>query len=131
VAPSRAAINSDQAISPNQKNPRDPLYCWDIDPERGFADSNRRVIFDSVAAGLPIRPDARPMIDMCKLLPHAGGREQWIVHRVHVAAGEHPRTSSSGVNLRIPVVNEQEKGACAIYYARVRYSESLPGLWEF
>ncbi len=124
-------FTGDPTLSPNQKNPRDPLYCWDINPDAGFTASNRRVIFDSVAAGLPIRPEARPMIDMCKLLPHSGGRVQWIVHRVQVAAGDHTRPSSNSPTGEIPVVNDQEKAACAIYYARVHYSEALPDLWDF
>lgn len=115
-------------ISPYQ-NPRNPLYCWDIDPDAGFTASSRRVIFDSVKAGLPIRPEARPMIDMCKLLPHAGGRTQWIVHRVHIAAVNHARESSSGIVRHIPPATAVEKGACAIAYAKVTYTADFPSRW--
>lgn len=67
---------------------RDPLFCWDIDPET-FVASNRQVIFDSVKAGLPFRREAIPVVDMCKLLPNQGSR-QLAVHRVRVRAIEFP-----------------------------------------
>ena len=81
-------FTGDPTVSPN-KNARDPLYCWEIDPDDGFSAGKRHVIFDHVKAGLPIRRLTRPMIDMCRLLPHAGGNVQWIVHRVQVDAVDH------------------------------------------
>ena len=123
-------FTGDPTISP-YKNARDPLYCWDIDPDAGFTASNRRVIFDSVKAGVPIRREARPMIDMCKLLPHGGGRTQWIVHRVHVAASNHPRQSLSGPVQQLPRISDQEKGSCAIHYAKVTYAEAFPSRWDY
>jgi hypothetical protein len=118
-------FTGDRAVSP-YRQARNPLYCWDIDPNNGFTPSVRRVIFDSVKAGLPIRQETPPMIDMCKLLPHAGGRFQWILHRVQVDADNHPRPQRS-----TPPINEKEKGVCGVYYAQVAYSESFPSRWEF
>ena len=46
--------------------------------------SQRRTVFDIVAAGLPIPVESRPTCDMAKLLPHAGGQEQIIVYRVRM-----------------------------------------------
>ena len=107
-------FTGDPSVSPYNAV-RNPLYCWDIEASNRFTAGNRRVIFDSVKAGLPIRPPARPMIDMCKLLPHVGGRVQWIVHRVQVGGTSTPA----------------DREPCAIYYAKVTYAQAYPGRWEF
>jgi hypothetical protein len=114
----------DAGVSPQHKD-RDPMYCWELDPDGGFRLLGSRVIYDTVAAGLPIRPGAAPKVDMCKLLPHVGNT-QYIVHRVSVRAINHPHADKS-----IPVVNAAEEAACAIYYAKVTYRESYPSPWEF
>ena len=53
---------------------RNPLYCTTVDPDDGFAVRGRSTVIDLLASGLPLRPEARPVADMTKLLPHAGGR---------------------------------------------------------
>lgn len=123
-------FTGDRTISPYQ-NGRDPLYCWEVDPDASFGVSNRRVVYDSVKAGLPIRPGASPKVDMCKLLPHAGGRVQYLIYRVSIRAFNHPYVGSAGVVSGIPIANAGEKAACAIYYAKITYTESFPSLWEF
>ena len=106
---------------------RNPLYLWDVDPDKGFELSNRRVVFDSVAAGVPIELDHGPIVDMPKLLPHAGGRVQTLVHRVR----------SSYLRANDPdygpprIMTEDDFDSTAIYHARVHYAEDLPGAWEF
>ncbi len=122
-------FSGDARISP-YKNCRDPLYCWDIDPDTGFAASNRRVIFDTVQAHLPIHPAAGPKVDMCKLLA-SQGRTQIIVYRVSIRAFNHPYRGSSGVIATIPLASGQEKAVCAIYYSAVFYSEAYPPAWVF
>jgi hypothetical protein len=117
------------AVSPH-RNARDPLYMWDIDPRHDFAASNRRVIFDSVAEGLRIRPRAVPKIDMCKLLPPVG-RTQMLVFRVSVRSYNFPYTSGNGVANGIPAINDDEKQACGIYAARITYSEDMRPTWSF
>lgn len=116
-------FTGDFSISPH-KNGRDPLYVWDIDPAKGFAASNPRVILDSVAATIPIRPEAIPRVDCCRLFPHAGGRVQYLTHRI--------RTKAVGVpaNTRT-VVNEREMAVHGVYYAKVEYDRDFPGVWEF
>jgi hypothetical protein len=47
-------FTGDPTVSPS-KNGRDPLYAWEVDVEKKFAASGRRVIFDTSKAGLPIR----------------------------------------------------------------------------
>jgi len=122
-------FSGDATVSP-YKNGRDPLYCWDIDPDRSFSPSNRRVIFDTFEAKLPMRAEAGPKVDMCKLLP-GQGRTQIIVYRVSIRAFNHPYVGSAGPVKGIPLVNAAEKAACAIYYSKVTYAQALPAAWEF
>ncbi len=118
-------FSGDGVVSP-YKNSRDPLYCWDIDPDRGFRASNRRVIFDTFAAQLPIRAAAGPKVDMCKLLPGQGAT-QTIVYRVSVRAFNHPYAGQP----QIPLANAAEKAACGIYYSQITYGEARPAMWDF
>jgi hypothetical protein len=120
----------DPAVSP-YKNARNPLYAWAVDPENDFRASERTLIFDSHQAGLPIRKEASPKIDMCKLLPHNGGREQYLAYRVSIRAFNFPYVGSGGLVAGIPLANAEEKGACAIYYSKIHYAEALPGFWEY
>lgn len=110
-------------------NARDPLYCWNVDAEQGFALTNSRVIFDSKKAGLPIRPAAVPKIDMCKLLP-TQGRTQLAVFRVSVRSYNHPYVGGNGKATGIPAINAEEKACCGIYYARLTYDNVASPLWE-
>jgi hypothetical protein len=100
---------------------RDPLYCWEIDPDT-FAASNRRVVFDTVQAALPFRAAATPIADMCKLLPHQG-RTQYAVHRVRVRAIDHPYVSV--------LLNDAERAHSAIYYTELTYAQPYPDPWTF
>lgn len=120
------------------KNERDPLYFWEIDPDRGFRGSNPLTVFDTVAAKLPIRPEAMPKVDMGKLLAHGGGAVQYAVHRVSLQSLNydhfHPKEGFWNENPQpwtFPALNEREKGACAIYYAKVHYTEPQPPAWDF
>jgi hypothetical protein len=121
-------FTGDGTVSP-QRNSRDPLYCWEVDPDKDFECTNRRVIFDSVQARLPIRPAASPKLDMAKLLPPQG-RTQWLLFRVSVRSFNHPYVGSSGKPTGIPVINAQEKACCGIYAVRINYDQVLPGIWE-
>lgn len=121
-------FGGDGVVSPH-RNARDPLYCWDVNPEE-FACTNRRVIFDSVKTGLRIRREAVPKIDMCKLLAPQG-KTQWLVHRVSVRSYNLPYVGGSGQPTGIPAINREERDCCAIYYARIAYSGAATSLWEF
>src|SRR5581483_12417829 len=78
-------LSGDAQDSP-YREPRNPLYCWKVEPDHGFALVNRVPVIDLLRAGLPIRPEAGPVADMAKVLPHSGGREQLILHRVRTTA---------------------------------------------
>ncbi len=101
---------------------RNPLYCWDIDPQNAEG-SNRREIFDNVNCGV-LPEETVPRADMCKLLPYADGREQYVVWRVRTMNVSH-------VHHGLPPVTENWKERHGIYYAVIRYSEEPEKTWHF
>jgi len=107
---------------------RNPLYCWEIDPDRGFAASNRRKILDTFEAGIPITPEHHPIVDMAKLLPHAGGRTQLLVHRVRSVGMRVAQADMGGPPRQLTA---DDFDATAIYWAKINYTEEFPGLWTF
>lgn len=114
-------FGGDPRLSPYRR-PRDPLYCWDVDPDT-FGVTNPRVVLDTVRAGLPLRAEAIPVADMCKLLPHTGGTAQHVVHRLRVRAIDRPYVSV--------IMNEAERDATAIYHAQVTYDRPYADTWEW
>jgi hypothetical protein len=73
---------------------------------------------------------------MCKLLPHAGGHTQWLVHRFRTEAIDYERERPASTNpepqFRIsPAVTDVEREAHGIYLARLDYAESHPDEWTF
>lgn len=116
------------------RNARDPLFCWDIDPDNGFAASNRRVVVDLLASGFGLRPEIQPWADNCKLLPPQG-RQQVLVYRVHASANDEARPTTAAFwqnNPKIiPKINAKEKAACGCYYSVITYSEEVPPMWRF
>jgi len=117
-------MTGDQSISPYRQL-RCPLYMWDIDPAHDLHASNRRVVFDTVAAGLPLPLATNPTIDMAKLLPHGGGREGFILHRVRPDSMNFPSVVTPNV------ITPEEKRACAIYGVKVVYDQAYEGEWRF
>jgi hypothetical protein len=55
-------ISNDPTVSPHPR-PCDPLYTWDIDPDRDFEATERYVIFDRVERDIPMRAQAQPVVD--------------------------------------------------------------------
>ncbi len=108
------------------KGRRDPLFMWDVLPGEGFRAANVRTVFDSVKAGLPIRPASQPKVDMAKLLPPQG-RTQLLAFRVSIRSFNHPYPNRPA----IPVAGGEEKAACGIYAARLTYAEAARPLWSF
>ena len=107
-------FSGDPESSPHGDS-RNPLYVWDIDPDRDFAATNRRVIFDALEAGLGT--GGRFMIGMCKLLGHHG-ESQMLLHRVA------PRVYD-------PKLADADKLRCGIYHAWLRYEGALEPAWHF
>ena len=117
----------DQEVSPHNSN-RDPIYIWDIEPDNGFRASNRRQIYSPRECGNPIPEDHGPLADMIKLLPHAGGSTQTLIHRVRTCA---MAVKEADYTSRIRPLTEGDFTGTAIYHAKVHYSESYPGAWDF
>jgi hypothetical protein len=113
-------FTGDPEASPYQ-NARNPLYSWRIDPET-FEETDRREVFDNIREGL-FKPESTPKSEMCKLLPHTGGREQFLLWRCRVQ-----NIAEAGYKGHTAITPEM-KVPHGIYCARVRYSEDLPGLW--
>ena len=109
---------------------RNPLYCWEIDPDDGFQATERRVVYDTFQAGLPIRLEARPMLDMCKLLPFHGST-QYLVHRVIATSMFHEHTHTRPEFWIFPPLNRAEFDSFGIYYAAITYDEVNPPPWNF
>lgn len=107
------------------RNARDPLYCWDVDPTRGFACTNRRTLFDSVQAGLPIRREVHAKIDFCELFPPQGSM-QLVVYGVSTRGYNHTYENRPD----IPPINAAEKAAAGIYYSRITYREAVQRPWQ-
>lgn len=118
-------FTGDRVASP-QRYDRDPLYCWDVRTTGEVAVSNRRVIFDSELAKLPLRRAVRPKIDFCELFP-PHGRTQLVVHGVSTRAYNHPYEGQAG----IPPLNAEEKAASGLHYARLTYRAAPAPLWNF
>lgn len=108
------------------KGARNPLHCLDIDPDSGFRASNRRILFDTVAAGLPVPLEKSPLVDMCTLAPHAGGREQVFMHRVRTAG----LFNNDPVRGHTPMTPECFN-ATGIYWGVLRYDGDQPPTWRF
>jgi hypothetical protein len=91
------------------------------------------VVLDTVEAGLPLRAEAVPIADMCKLLPHDGtnglngtagaGHIQYLAHRLRVRAIDQPYVSVT--------LNDSERDATAIYHAQITYDRPYPDPWEW
>ena len=122
-------FSSDSSVSP-YRNRWNPLYSWNIHPDDKFFASNRRVVFDTVESGLPIRPAAMPKADMCKPLIH-NGDTQYLVHRVSMVSNLKEHVHTEPEPWVFPPINNAEKRSCGIYGARVTYAEARPPPWEF
>lgn len=113
---------NDCASSPYEKTKmfeRNPLCCWDVDPE-DFSVSNRRVVFDSRAAGLPLR---FPFIDAPKLLPAGAGR-QLVGFRVLTPCKWQEIPG-------YPALTQEEFNVLGQYGAELQYDRPVPEPWDF
>lgn len=118
-------FTGDRASSP-QKYDRDPLYCWDVQTQSQFVTTNRRVIFDSREAKLPIRAEVRSKVDFCELFP-LHGKTQLVVFGVSTRGYNLPYEGNVG----IPAIVQAEKDAAGVYYARLTYAEQPTDVWHF
>ena len=101
---------------------------WEIDPANGCRAVDRRIVFDTFEAGVRIAADHGPLVDMAKLLPHTGGRTQYLVHRVRSVGMRFEEADYGG---KLKLLTNDDFHATAIYYAKVHYDQSYPGTWQF
>jgi hypothetical protein len=101
---------------------RNPLYCWDVDPATGGV-SGCRTVFDCVAGGV-LPNTAMPRAEMCKLLPHMGGRQQYLLWRVRSKNVGHPYGG-------LPPVTPEMKAAHGLYGAMITYDRDCAAAWVF
>jgi hypothetical protein len=122
-------FTGDRSVSP-QANARDPLYCWEIDPNQDFAASNRQTVFDSVKSGVPIRPAAVPKVDFCEALAPMGNT-QLFTYRVVTRAYDFLQPPVPGRSPEIPIASAEDRAACGIYHSRMVYRDAASPTWQF
>jgi hypothetical protein len=122
-------FSGDPDASPSG-NPWNPLFCWTIDPDKGFRASNQRIVFDVEEAGLPIRRAAMPKADMCKPLFH-NGSTQYFLHRVSIVSNLFEHIHTVPERWVFPPVNDQEIASCGIYCGKITYRDPEPTRWQF
>lgn len=118
-------ISGNKSRSP-QGLGRNPLYLFEADVENGFQTKSVQMIFDAVAERLPIQPN--PIVDMGKLLPHAGGCEQILVHRVRTVA---LRKAEADMDGPAKILQPGDFLSTAIYHAKLDYGTEMPATWSF
>ncbi|HRJ72134.1 MAG TPA: hypothetical protein PLS03_07905 [Terrimicrobiaceae bacterium] len=118
-------ISGNKSRSPHGLG-RNPLYLFEADVENGFRTKTVQTVFDAVAAKLPIQPN--PIVDMGKLLPHSGGREQILVHRVRTVA---LRQAEADLGAPAKVLQSGDFASTAMYYATLDYGTDMPATWDF
>ncbi len=115
---------NDSRVRPGWPGMRNPLYQWDVDTECGFAAGEPQVVFDAVDWKMPIRDEAKAVVDQAKVLSHAGGDRQTVVHRLRTFALADP--AHAGV-----AVNAAERQAHGVYYSDLVFDRAHPGEWDF
>lgn len=120
-------FTGDATLSPYKSN-RDPIFLWDIDPDAGFRASNRMQIYSPRENGNPIPHEHEPLADMVKLLPHAGGRTQKLIHRTRTCA---MAVKEADYSSRIRPMTDGDFRGTGMYHADVNYTEDLPGTWSW
>ena len=118
--------------TPEWVKSRNPLYAWSIDPDRGFTASDRHLVFDTVKDGVRIREEHWPVCDYGKLLPHAGGSEQILLHRVRPSTAR-SREAGAGTAAgdRVYALTDDSLADAGIYMAKIRYTQPQPPTWTF
>jgi hypothetical protein len=112
-------FSSHRAASPYDAQ-RNPLYCWDVNL-KDFTVSNRRLIFDAHAAGLPIK---YPYVDCAKVLP-AGGGKQYLGIRVMTPLKWHEIPNYSGK------LTQEEFDLLGGHVVEMKYDGPVPDEWDF
>ncbi len=73
-----------------------------------------------------MRKAVQPKIDFCELFPHLGPT-QLIVHGVSTRGYDFPYPNRPSI---VPI-NDAEKAAAGIYFAKITYRHEPPPRWRF
>ena len=106
---------------------RIPLHLLDIDPDDGYRVTESRVVFDSIAEGLPIAVEAAPTIHFCRLLPHGGGSTGYLTYFVRPRTLKHPKPAGRYKGL----LKREEMLASGVYCSEITYDRDYAPEWEF
>lgn len=116
-------FSGDFTHSPYQQR-RDPLYCWDVQPDTWQA-TGRRVVIDTVKEGI-FPNDATPRSTcFASVLPHMGGDTQYVLFRGMCFRYR------AGVEANAPAITPDQFAKHATYYATIRYTQQYPPAWTF
>ena len=96
---------------------RNPLFCWDIDPENEFSASNQRTALDMKGK------IAYPMVGFAKLSPVVNNR-QILTVRVSSMSQRQPTD-------KYPALTREELEHCGAYYSVITYDPPVPDTWQF
>jgi hypothetical protein len=105
---------------------RNPAFVSVIDPEKQFRVAAAQTICDAVETNPSI---PAPWVDFPKLLPHTGGREQWVIYRVR--SNRLPNFKAAGEAVPASAATPEELAAAGIYASRIQYHEAQPARWNF
>lgn len=117
----------DRTLSPYQSS-RDPIFIWDIDVDSGFVATARHHLYSPRGDGTTIPVEHQPLADIIKILPHTGGRQQTVIHRVRTCA---MAVKQADYPSRIHPLTEGDFWGTAIFHATIHYDQDYPARWTF
>ncbi len=110
-------FSGDFAASPHRQK-RDPLFCWDVNPQN-FSVSNVRTILDGrQTLGMEL-----PMIGFAKLSPVHNNRQ---ILTFRVTTLNHRFATE-----RWPAVTAHDLAQSGAHYCVIRYARTVPDSWRF
>jgi hypothetical protein len=96
---------------------RNPLFCWDVDPENEYSVSNERMLLD-------VKGKIRfPMVGFTKLSPVVNNR-QIMTYRVTSMQQRQDTEQFSALT-------KEELEHCGAYYSVLTYDPAVPDTWMF
>ena len=96
---------------------RNPLFCWDVDPDNGFEVSNQRTLLD-------MKGKIRfPMVGFTKLSPVVNNRQ---IMTIRVTSMQQRQDTE-----KYPALTKEELDHCGAYYSVLTYDPAVPDTWKF
>lgn len=96
---------------------RNPLFCWDVDPENGFSVSKERTLLD-------VKGKIRfPMVGFTKLSPVVNNRQ---IMTIRVTSMQQRQDTE-----QFPALTKEELDHCGAYYSVLTYDPPVPDTWGF